>query len=137
HFAGINTSSRTGIVNGSLNPAEFANIKSTFEINVIAPSVVASNNKLGFTDLVGGDDLEEKLFRGDETVNLRIDAEILGPGVVYKWEKWAFAFTTKAYAKLDLVDVDPNIGDAIVNGGLNSLVNTTTLNNDYNQRLNG
>lgn len=137
HFAGINTSSRTGIVNGTLNPAEFANVKSTYEINIIAPSIIASNNKIGFSELIGGNDLEEKLFEGSETVNLRIDGEILGPGLVYKWDKWAFAFTTKAYAKLDLVDVDPNIGDAIVNGGLNSLVNTTTLNNDYNQRLNG
>lgn len=137
HFAGINTSSRGGIMNGTLNPAELANQTSAYEIFIIAPSIIASNNKIGFSDLVGGDDLEEKLFSGQETVNLRIDGEILGPGIAYKWEKWTFALTTKAYAKLDLVDVDPNIGDAIVNGGINSLVNTTTLNNDYNQRLNG
>ncbi len=137
HFAGINTTSRTGILNGDLNPAEYANIKSTFEINIIAPSIVASNNKIGFSNLVGGSDLEELLFRGDDNVNLRLDGEILGPGVAFKYDKWAFAFTTKAYAKLDLVDVDPHIGDAVSNGGINSLVNFTTLNNDSNQRLNG
>ncbi|RZJ31580.1 MAG: hypothetical protein EOO48_01675 [Flavobacterium sp.] len=137
HFAGINTSSRTGIVNGDMNPAEFANIQTTFEINVIAPSILASNNKIAFSDLMGGSDLEEKLFSGNDAVNLRIDGQILGPGLAYKYEKWVFAFTTKAYAKLDLVDVDPNIGDAVANGGINSVVNFTTLNNDNNQRLSG
>lgn len=137
HFAGISTSSRTGIVNGDVNPAEFANIRTDFEINVFAPSIIASNNKIGFRDLIGGDDLEEKLFSGSDAVNLSINGQILGPGLVYKWDKWAFAFTTKAYAKMDLVDVDPNIGDAIANGGINSVVNFTTLHNKNNQRLSG
>lgn len=137
HFAGINTSSRTGIVNGDVNPAELANINTTFEINTIATSVLASNNKVGFSDLVGGSNLEEKLFSGSDAVNLRIDGQILGPGLVYRWEKWAFGFTTKANVKFDLVDVDPNIGDAIANGGINSVVNFTTLNNESNQRLAG
>ncbi|CAM3293626.1 DUF5723 domain-containing protein [Flavobacterium longum] len=137
HFAGIGTSSRGGIMSGLLNPAELANNPSKYDVFIFAPSIVASNNKLGIGDLIGGDNLEEKLFSGSETVNLRIDGEIVGPGFAYKHDKWTFALMTKAYARLDLVDVDPNIGDAIVNGGLNSLVSTTTLNNDYNQRLTG
>jgi hypothetical protein len=137
HFAGMNTSSRGGIINGTLNPAELANFTSKYDVILFAPSVIASNNKIGFSELVGGDQLEEKLFSGQETVNLHIDGEILGPGFAFGYNKWTFAFTTKASVRFDLVDVDPNIGDAIVNGGLNSLVNTTTLNNDYNQRMNG
>jgi hypothetical protein len=137
HFAGMNTSSRGGIINGTLNPAELANFTAKYDVIILAPSVIASNNKIGFSELVGGDQLEEKLFSGDETVNLHIDGEILGPGFAFGYNKWTFAFTTKANVRFDLVDVDPNIGDAIVNGGLNSLVNTTTLNNDYNQRMAG
>ena len=137
HFAGMNTSSRGGLVNGMLNPAELANFTAKYDVIIIAPSVIASNNKIGFSELVGGDQLEEKLFSGDETVNLHIDSEILGPGFAFGYNKWTFAFSTKASIRFDLVDVDPNIGDAIVNGGLNSLVNSTTLNNDYNQRMNG
>jgi hypothetical protein len=137
HFAGMNTSSRGGIINGTLNPAELANFTAKYDVIIVAPSVIASNNKIGFSELVGGDQLEEKLFSGDETVNLHIDGEILGPGFAFGYNKWTFAFTTKANIRFDLVDVDPNIGDAIVNGGLNSLVNSTTLNNDYNQRMSG
>ncbi len=137
HFAGINTSSRTGIINGGINPAEFANIDTKYEINIIAPSVVASSNKVGFSDLVGGDDIGDKIFEGDENANLKFDGEIVGPGIVYKYNEWAFAFSTRAYARLDVVEVDTNIGDAIVNAGVNSILGSTTISSDANQRLNG
>lgn len=137
HFSGINTSSRSGLLNASYNPAELANIPSRIEINLIAPSVKASSNKIGFKDLTGGSDLEMILFDGNENADLRIDAEILGPGVAFKYETWSFALTTKAYGKLDLVNVDPGIGDAIANGGVNSVIGTTFISNDGNQRLNG
>jgi hypothetical protein len=137
HFAGINTSSRTGIINGQLNPAEFANISSDFEIFVLASSITETNNKIGFKVLVGGDDFEEQLFSGEDPVNLRVDGELVGPGLAYKWNKWVFAVTTKAYAKSDLVDVNPVIGDAVSTGLLSALINTTTFTTDYNQRANG
>lgn len=137
HFSGINTSSRSGILNGSYNPAELANISSKFEVNLIAPSIKASSNKIGFNDLTGGSDIEMLLFDGNENADLRIDAEVLGPGVAFKYETWSFALTTKAYGKLDLVNIDPGIGDAIANGGINSVIGTTFISNGGNQRLNG
>src|SRR6478672_3124051 len=111
HFAGINTSSHTSIVNGMTNPAEFANITSEYSINVLGLSVNASSNKVGFSDLLGGNDIDRLIFEGSESANLRFDGEILGPGVVYKMDKWNFALTTKAYAKIQLVDIDVHIGD--------------------------
>ncbi|HEX9979075.1 MAG TPA: hypothetical protein VGB50_00760 [Flavobacterium sp.] len=137
HFAGISTSSRTSLINGSMNPAELTNITTTYEINVLSPSVNASSNKVGFSDLVSGNELEEKIFEGSDAANLSIDAEILGPGVAYKWESWTFALSTKANAKLYLVDIDVNIGDAIANAGINSIAGSTTISNNFNQRVNG
>lgn len=136
HFSGVNTSTRTGVINGAMNPAEFANVGNTYEINVISLSLNASSNKVGFSDLLGGSDLEELMFEGNDPANLRIDGEIIGPGIVYKIDKWAFALTTKAYAKLDVVDVDTQIGDAITNSGLN-FFGSTVISNNSNQRLNG
>jgi hypothetical protein len=137
HFAGINTSSRTGIINGQMNPAEFANISSTFEVFVLATSIAETNNKIGFRVLVSGDNFEDQLFSGEDPVNLRVDGEIIGPGLAYKWNKWVFAVTTKVYAKSDLVDVNPAIGEAVSTGLLSSLITTSTFATDYNQRING
>ncbi len=137
HFSGIGTSKRIGILNANLNPAELANLSSKTDINFFAVSANVANNKIGFSDLTGNEDLEDLIFRGSDAVNMRFDVEIAGPGIAFRQGNWGFAITSKAYGKLNLVDVDVNIGDAIANEGLNSLLNSTTLNGNYNQRLTG
>src|SRR5690606_9909055 len=87
------------------------------------------------SDLTGDDNLEDLIFRGNDAVDLRFDAELLGPSFAFRYNKWGFAIITKANAKLDLVDVDVNIGDAISNSDV--LLGTTTLSNNHNQRLSG
>ena len=93
------------------------------------------SNKIGFNDLTSNTNLEELIFKGNEPVNMRFDGTILGPSVAMKWMKWGFGITTKANVKFDIVDVDPNIGNAISNNNL--VLNTTLLNNPNNQRLSG
>lgn len=138
HFAGMNTSQRTGMIHAGVNPAELANLGSKYEIQVFSVSANATNNKIGFSDLFGNDSFEDLVFRGTEAVDLRFDGEIYGPGFAYKMDKWTFALTSKAYAKLDLVDVDVRIGDAVSTATLNAIINgSTTIDNNYNQRLNG
>ncbi|RZJ65879.1 MAG: hypothetical protein EOO50_12065 [Flavobacterium sp.] len=134
----MNTSQRTGMIHAGINPAEFANFDSKYEIQVLAVSANANNNKIGFNDLFGSENFEDLIFRGTDAVNLRFDGEILGPGFAYKVEKWTFALTSRAYAKLDLVDVDVKIGDAVSTATLNALINgSTTIDNNFNQRVNG
>jgi hypothetical protein len=136
-FSGIGTSKRVGILNGNFNPAEFANLSSKMELQFFATSINFSNNKIGFGDFAGDADLEDLIFIGDEPVNVRIDTEIAGPGFAFRQGKWGFAVTSKAYGKLNLVDIDVNIGDAIANNGINSILNSTTLNGNFNQRIIG
>ncbi|WP_284652343.1 hypothetical protein [Flavobacterium terrisoli] len=135
HYSGISTSNRVGILNANVNPAELANLAKKFEVNIYGISFNVANNKIAFSDFNSDADFEELLFQGSKPVNARIDTEILGPGVSMRWMKWGFAITTKAYAKFDMVDIDPTIGDAITNDNL--ILNTTILNNPNNQRLSG
>jgi hypothetical protein len=134
-FSGISTSNRVGIVNGAINPAEFANLSKKFEINFYGLSFDVSNNKIGFNDLTSDTNLEELIFTGTESVNLRIDGQILGPSFAMKWRKWGFGITTKANIKFDVVDVDTSLGNAIFNNNLT--LNNTLLNQTENQRLSG
>jgi len=121
HFSGVNLSPKIGILSTGINPAELSNLNSKYEINLFSLSVNASNNKIGFSDIVNGNNFEDLIFKGDEPVNMRIDAEIYGPGFAMKINKWAIGFTTKAYAKLNLVDINPRLGDAI-NSGINNSI---------------
>ncbi|WP_295334779.1 hypothetical protein [Flavobacterium sp.] len=135
HYSGISTSNRVGILNANINPAELANLSKKFEVNIYGLSFNLSNNKIAFSDISSDADFETLIFQGNSPVNARINAEINGPGLAVRWQKWGFAVSTKAYAKFDMVDVDPTIGNAIT--GDNIILNTTALNFSGNQRLSG
>lgn len=138
HFAGMITSQNSGMLAGSgLNPAEFANISKKIEINIISGSINISNNKVGFKELLSGTNLKSKIFQGDEPVTMLFNSQIYGPGITIKSKKWALAFTTKANGVMNLVNFDSKIGDAIANTEIPNLFESTTINNNNNQRING
>lgn len=136
HFSGISTSRRTGIINATINPAELVNLKNNYEVNVFTFSANVANNKISFGDLVGGvDNFEEELFSGGEPVNMRVDVEILGPSFAFKIEKWAFAITSAAKVRGNLVDIDTNLGSALTLDPITSSLITANVNSSYNQRV--
>ncbi|MEO0036797.1 MAG: hypothetical protein RIQ59_8 [Bacteroidota bacterium] len=135
HFSGISTSSRVGILNGMINPAEYSNLSKKFEVNIYGVSFNTSNNKIGFSDITSGTNLQDLIFKSGESVNLQFDGQIVGPSVAVKLLKWGFAVTTKANIKFDLINIDTNIGNAISNNNLTSAI--TLLNTNSNQRLIG
>ena len=49
HFAGIGTSRRISLLNGTFNPAELANLTSKVDVQFFATSFNVSNNKIGFS----------------------------------------------------------------------------------------
>ena len=135
HFAGINTSRRTGLLNASLNPAELVNLTNQYEVNVLNVSANVSNNKITFGDLTSGKDFEDLIFAGGAPVNLRADVDIMGPGFGFKIEKWAFAITSSAKVKANIVDVDVDLGNALTLSGVDIIRGSSVINNNYNQRV--
>jgi hypothetical protein len=135
HFSGINTSRRTGLLNASLNPAELVNLANEYEINVLNVSANISNNKITFGDLVSSDEnFEDLLFRGSESVNLRLDADIVGPGFGFKYEKWGFAITSSAKVKANMVNVDTDLGNALTDNTISPLLGVSLISSSENQR---
>ncbi|RZJ75254.1 MAG: hypothetical protein EOO45_06195 [Flavobacterium sp.] len=134
HFAGINTSRRIGLLNASINPAELANMANDHEISVFNVSANVANNKISFGEIVSGTDFEKLIFDGGDAANLRLDVEILGPGFGMKVDKWAFAITSAAKIKANLVEVDVILGKALTEGGTNIVEQFSQINAQYNQR---
>lgn len=132
HFSGINISKRGGLLNASVNPAELTNMSRKFDINVFNMSLNLSNNKVGFSDLTKGTDLEEKIFSGSEPTSARLDALFQGPSFAMKYKKWAFALSSAGNIKANAIDVDVNFGNAVTN----SFLGTAQINSGYNQRMN-
>ena len=137
HFSGITTSKRVGILNASLNPSELSNLDSKFEMQLMSFSLNVSNNKIGFSDIADGNNLEDLIFKGAGPVSFNVDAEFLLPGVALKLLNWGFAVTTAGHIKTSVADFDPTMGGAFINGALNSDTSgTTTISNANNQRIN-
>ena len=132
HFSGINISKRGGMLNASINPAELTNMSRKFDINVFNMSLNLSNNKIGFSDLTDGTDLEKKIFSGSEPTSARLDVLIQGPSFAMKHKKWGFALWTASNIKANAIDVDVNFGNAVTN----SFLGTADINSGYNQRMN-
>ena len=136
HYSGISTSKRTGLLNANLNPAELTNLQTTFEVNILNVSAGIANNKVSFGDLVGGNnDFEDMLFSGREPVNLRADVKILGSAFAYKVNRWAFAISSSANVKANIVDLNTNLGSAVTFSGLNAILGSSQLNISENQRV--
>jgi hypothetical protein len=138
HFTGVTTSSRVGILNVGINPAELPNLSKKFEVNIYGLSLNFSNNIIGINDLDSDTDIENLLFKGDRIVNASADIEYSGPGVAMKWKKWGFGISSKGHVKFDLVDIDPKFANAIFN--TNEITEndpTLLIKNDYNQRMSG
>ena len=132
HFSGINTSKRVGILNANVNPAELSNLSSKYEVSVFNFSTNVSNNKITFSELMNGDNIENKFFTGTEPANIRLDVLINGPSFAIKYNKWGFGIFSSANVKTNAIDVDVNLGNALTN----SFVGTAAINSNYNQRLN-
>ncbi len=135
HFSGINTTRRTGLLNASINPAELVNLKNGYEVNVFNFSANIANNKLTFSELINSDDdFEDMLFAGSEPVNMRTDVEILGPAFGFKiGNGWAFAISSGAKVKADIIDVNPALGRALTNG-VDTIDEITAIIANYNQK---
>jgi len=137
HFSGISTSKRVGILNGDVNPSEFANLYSKYEIQLpIAFSTNISNNKVGFNDLAKSDDIQSLIFNGSGPVNFDISSAILGPGFAMRYKKWGFAISSKANVKASIIDLDTDLGNALINDELNSVNGITSILSNENQRVN-
>jgi len=134
HFSGISTSRRTGIINATVNPAELTNLKHQYEVNVLNLSINASNNKIKFGDILKGDNLDDLLFAGNKNVNVNANVEILGPAFAFKMDKWAFAVTTAAKAKINVVDVNSQLGRALTTETAATSLLTGYLTANQNQR---
>jgi hypothetical protein len=69
-----------------MNPAELSNLNSKYEINF--SQQVLMLQIIRFNDLINSNNIADLIFQGNEPVNLRIDAEIYGPGFAMKKDKW-------------------------------------------------
>jgi len=137
HFGPLSTSKRVGILNGNMNPSEFANLGSRFEIQLFGLSVNASNNRVGINDLFKDEtDFESLIFSGNEGVDFSTDLQVALPGFAFKALGWGFGVTLTGNVKANVNDVDPELGRALTGNDFNPIGVGSLINYGGNQRMN-
>lgn len=136
-YLGVQNSNRKGMINARMNPAEINNLTKQIEVNFFSVNASLSNNVFSFQDFISGEDFFETAFdKIDGPVNLRTEMNVLGPSFGMKLDKWSIGFTSQAFVKADVVNLNPDLGDAIINEEFGQTYNEVRLNIPYNQRVN-
>ncbi|WP_162415810.1 DUF5723 family protein [Cyclobacterium roseum] len=136
-FLGIQNSQRKGMINALMNPAELNNLTKKVEVSFFAVGEAMDNNMLSFQDIISDPGQWENLFQSvSDPVNLRTDFAVLGPSAGIRFDKWSLGLTSQLRGKIDVIDFNPDLGDAIVSESTSGTTNQAQLDIPYNQRIN-
>lgn len=122
-YPGYRTGNYTGVNGVFFNPANIADNRYKWDVNIFAINgfVGTSQSGLKFSDITrsfNADSLKSKLLRGNSNVNSLSYADILGPSVMFSLSpKTSLAFTTRSRVFANGRNIDGNLAGAILDKG--------------------
>lgn len=122
-YPGYRTGSYTGVNGVFFNPANIADSRYKWDVNIFAINgfVGTSQSGLRFSDIThsfSADSLKSKLLRGNAHVNSLAYADVLGPSFMVSLSpKTSIAITTRSRVFANGRDIDGNLAGAILDGG--------------------
>ncbi len=136
-FIGIQNSPRRGMLSTNMNPAEINNLSKKVEFNLFSVAASVTNDVLYFNDFLGDEDILELAFdRADGPVNIRTEVNVMGPSFGIKTGRWSFGLATRAFVKVDAVDLDSELARAFTEETDFNSYRETGLSLPFNQRVN-
>ncbi|CAN5158438.1 DUF5723 family protein [soil metagenome] len=126
-FPGTRTSNYNGVNGVFFNPANIADNRYKWDINIISVNGFVGNNQnsLGFKDITrsfNSDSLKSKLLRGDKpNLSALITADVFGPSFMFNTKSGsAFAITTRSRVFSNASGIDGALARGIIDGGANN-----------------
>ncbi|WP_291787406.1 DUF5723 family protein [Cecembia sp.] len=137
-FLGIQNSQRKSMHSVGMNPAEINNLNRKIEVNLFSLQGSLGNNILSFQDVLQDPDnmLETVFQNANKPVNVRTNVEVLGPSLGIKLNRWAFGISSQSFASLNVIDLDPKLGESISSNRMGTVRNEFSINSPLNQRIN-
>lgn len=122
-YPGYRTGSYTGVNGVFFNPANIADSRYKWDVNIFGINgfVGTSQSGLRFSDITrsfNGDSLKSKLLRGNTHVNSLAYVDVLGPSFMISLSpRTSFAITTRSRVFANGRNIDGNLAGAILDGG--------------------
>src|SRR5687768_11646621 len=122
-YPGYRTGNYTGVNGVVFNPANIADNRFVWDVNVFAINgfVGTSQSGLRFNDITrsfNADSLKSKLLRGNDHLNSLSYVDVLGPSVMVSLSpKTSLAFTTRSRVFANGSDINGNLASTMLDGG--------------------
>lgn len=135
-FPGYRTGNYTGVNGVVFNPANIADNRFIWDVNVIAINGFAGTNQSGlrFKDITrsfNADSLKSRLLTGNDHINSLSYVDVLGPSVMFSLTpKTSLAFTTRSRVFANGRDINGNLATAVIDGGTTTAGIPFTFNNN-------
>ncbi len=133
-FPGYRTSNYTGVNGVFFNPANIADNRFKFDINIIAINgfIGTDQGGLRFKDItksLSADSLRAKLLRGHASINSLDYVDVLGPSVMFSLSpKTSLAFTTRTRVFSNAKDINGDLASALIDAGNSGITTPVNLN---------
>lgn len=143
-FPGYRTSNYSGVNGVFFNPANIADNRYKWDINLVSVNGFVGNdqNELSFKDITrsfNSDSLKTKLLRGDRpNLNALVTADVLGPSFMFNTKSGsAFALTTRSRVYSNAAGIDGGLARAVIDAGNgNGVSYPIVFNSNSNSKLN-
>ncbi|HLT08813.1 MAG TPA: DUF5723 family protein [Cyclobacteriaceae bacterium] len=135
---GIHNSPRKGMTHVAVNPAEINHLRRSVEVNLFAGGTTVSNNALSFQDILKekGELIDLALDRMGTPINVSAEMQLLGPSVGFSQGDWSFGFMSQAFAKGDIINLNPDIANALNGDPFFNSLNQTHMIDASKQKVN-
>ncbi|MEI9942777.1 MAG: DUF5723 family protein [Chitinophagaceae bacterium] len=143
NFPGISSGNYSGVNGAFTNPANIANNKYSWNLNLLSLHAGVVNNNASFSlkDIGSSFDDADSVFFGNsaKSTSGAISTDIHGPSLMISGKKNSFAFTTRLRVMANIVDMDGQFIQSISNDLSSSTTFPFALKSNQNQKfiLNG
>lgn len=141
-FPGTRMGNYTGVQSVFFNPAQAADSRYKFDLNLFGLNAGLGNNKAAFSlnnvfSTFSSDDALNSLFSGDGLISGQVNLDILGPSLLISLpKKMGIAFTTRVRSQFSITDLDGKLGKSVLNDLNNEITLPYTINSNANMRIN-
>lgn len=141
-FPGLRTGNYAGVHSVFFNPAQAADSRYIFDINLFGINAGFGNNKASFSlktvgNTFSSSDALNALFSGDGRLSGQFQNDITGPSLFFRLpKKSGIAFTSRLRSQFSFTDIDGNLVKSILNDVNSSIGFPYTIQSTQNIRIN-
>ncbi|MBV8255735.1 MAG: hypothetical protein JO154_24285 [Chitinophaga sp.] len=116
---GFHSSNYAGIYSVYGNPANIANSRYNWDVNIIGVNASVGNNQVKYKlsnigTAFGSDTLKSQLFgQNSGTVKALVNAQVYVPSFMFKVKKFTFAFTSRVRVMANVSNLDGKLADKV------------------------